>query len=208
MAAVARRQPPALSAITYRGVPTTARPRRRPDPAGATSGRLDNRLHVSPRRRRAARAVLLTQDPASGRKVDRTMPDITLLDLLNLAMAVVIWMVQIIVYPGLAALDEPRLRAWHPRYSRRIAYFVVPLMTGKAALVGLAVLRDGGAAALAMAAMEILCWAATFALAVPQHRRIAAGREPLAAARRLVTVNWPRTALWTAVLAAGLLSPV
>jgi hypothetical protein len=67
----------------------------------------------------------------------------------------------------------------------------------------------GGHGALAVAGLVLaaVTWVTTFTLAVPLHRRLNAAHE-LTTMRRLVNVNWSRTAVWTAhgVVAVALLS--
>ncbi|MCB1184256.1 hypothetical protein KDM41_12545 [bacterium] len=131
------------------------------------------------------------------------LPAPSWLDLVNGAMAVVIWLVQVIIYPSFAYLPVDRLLVWHARYTRAISFFVVPLMLGQLALLAPGVLR-GEPAATAMAALALLAWGVTFKFSVALHRRLAAGQDPLGAAALLVRTNWPRTVLWTAVFVVGL----
>jgi hypothetical protein len=126
-----------------------------------------------------------------------------LLDLVNFGMALVIWIVQVIVYPGLARYPAGRLQAWHADYTARISFFVVPLMFTQLGLLAAAAYAGGGATVHAMLAMVLLAWGATFKFSVPLHRRITTGRDPEGAARLLVRTNWPRTVLWTAVFLTG-----
>lgn len=130
-------------------------------------------------------------------------PDQQLLDLVNFGMALVIWMVQVIVYPGLTHYPEDRLRAWHAQYTSRIGPFVVPLMLAQLGLLAWGAYAGGGAPVHAMLAMVLLAWGVTFKFSVPLHRRITTGQDPVAAAQLLVKTNWPRTVLWTAVFLTG-----
>lgn len=136
---------------------------------------------------------------------DKTVPPLTLLDLVNAGLFLVIWLVQLIIYPGFAHYDAARLVTWHASYTRLIGYFVVPLMVGQLMLLGPGTVR-GEPAATGMFAMALLCWGATFKFSVPLHRRIASNQDPLGAVALLVRTNWPRTVLWTAVFAVGLLT--
>jgi hypothetical protein len=134
-----------------------------------------------------------------------TLPPLTPLDLVNGGMFLVIWLVQLIIYPGFAHYEAHRLVPWHARYTRLIGYFVVPLMIGQLALLAPGAYR-GEPAATAMLAMALMCWGATFKFSVPLHRRIAGNDDPVGAVALLVRTNWPRTVLWTAVFIVGLAS--
>lgn len=130
-------------------------------------------------------------------------PEQDLLDLVNFGMALVIWIVQVIIYPGLTHYAADDLRAWHARYTGRISPFVVPLMLAQLGLLAWGAYAGGGPAVHAMLAMVLLAWGVTFKFSVPLHRRITRGEDPRGAARLLVRTNWPRTVLWTAVFLVG-----
>ena len=132
------------------------------------------------------------------------VPTLSPLDLANFGMAVVIWLVQVIIYPGFAYFPEDRLVAWHARYTSRISFFVLPLMTVQIALLAAAAYRGGGPAVNGMLVMVLLCWGVTFKFSVALHRRISRGRDVTESVRMLVLTNWPRTALWSAVFLVGL----
>ena len=131
-------------------------------------------------------------------------PSLTLLDLVNFGMAVAIWMVQLVVYPGFAFYPPERLVSWHARYTRRISLVVVPLMTVQLGLLAVAAYAGAGPAVHAMLVMVLLCWGVTFKYSVGLHRRIANGDDAATAVRLLVRTNWPRTVLWSAVFLVGL----
>lgn len=131
-------------------------------------------------------------------------PPLAPLDLLNFGMTIVIWMVQLTVYPGFAYHPPERLVAWHARYSRRISLVVVPLMATQLAILAAAAYAGAGTAVHAMLVMVLLCWVVTFKYSVALHRRISNGDDPAAVVPLLVRTNWPRTVLWSAVFLVGL----
>ncbi len=117
----------------------------------------------------------------------------------DLGVAVLAWLVQLVIYPAFAAIARPGFCAWHAGYTRRISAVVVPLMLGQLALHAVALWRApsplGGLQALLLG----VAWAATFLVAVPCHRRLAAaGCEP-PVLRRLLRANAVRTAAWSLV---------
>lgn len=130
------------------------------------------------------------------------MPTFDLLDLVNAGMFILIWLVQLVIYPSFALVPAPRLVKWHARYTRTISFFVVPLMLGQAALLGPGALR-GEAPATAMLVMAAGAWIVTARFSVRLHGRIAAG-DGAPAIAMLVRTNWPRTVLWTGVFVVGL----
>lgn len=124
----------------------------------------------------------------------------------TLALAGLIWTVQIVHYPLFGWVGESGFAAFHAEHSRRIAWLVVPLMAaelgGAVALVAARpTLVPVWAAWLGLVLVGVV-WCTTALLSVPQHRRLAGGFEPRAHAC-LVGSNWIRTAAWTT--RAGLL---
>ena len=114
-----------------------------------------------------------------------------------LAMTGVIWFVQVVHYPLFGAVGGDAWPDYHQGHTRRVTHVVAPLMVAELASAGVLAARDATALALAGAALAAATWMLTFALAVPEHRRLERGFDA-AAARRLVTAGWLRTAAWTA----------
>lgn len=111
-----------------------------------------------------------------------------------------VWVIQLLVYPGFAALDRERWRAVHDDHTRTMGL----LVTAPWALQGLTcaillVWRPAGvplAAALAAAVCGAVTVGVTVGVSVPCHRRLSAGYDADVLAR-LVRTNWWRTAAWT-----------
>ena len=129
----------------------------------------------------------------------------------SLAMAGVIWMVQLVQYPGFLDVGPADFPAFHAAHSQRITLIVGPLM----ALEGITALwilvaRPSGvppwAALLGLGLLGVAVLTTMF-VSVPLHGRIASAWDA-EAIRRLVTTNWIRTAAWTArgVLSLWMLS--
>jgi len=120
--------------------------------------------------------------------------------LATLAMAGVIWFVQVVHYPLMARVGQDTFARYASAHSRRTARVVGPLMIIEA-LTAMALIRFPEAAAPPMLpiiglGLLMIIWASTFWLQVPCHRRLAQGFDP-AVHRRLVRSNWIRTAAWT-----------
>lgn len=116
------------------------------------------------------------------------------------AMVGVIWMVQIVQYPMLAAHGPDTAAAAARDHQHRISFVVGPLMAVEGA-TALILLFDrpatmSGLSALTAAALLGVALLSTTLVQVPLHRRIAERYDPVAA-RRLVHTNWVRTAAWS-----------
>ncbi len=117
------------------------------------------------------------------------------------ALAGLIWVVQVVVYPGLRVCGPtPAWPAAHAHHTRAMATVVtLPWAVQGLTLAALLVRRPDGVPVLLLVAAGVLA-AATVAVtavwSVPLHGRLARGYDdPLA--RRLVRTNWLRTAAWT-----------
>ena len=119
----------------------------------------------------------------------------------TLAMTGVIWLVQLVQYPLLAAVGRDHFHAYHQAHMRRITWIVGPLMLIEAgSAAALTMLTTGGAQALAVVGLALCAgvWASTWLLQVPQHGALERRGFDADVHARLVRSNWLRTAGWTA----------
>ena len=119
----------------------------------------------------------------------------------TLAMAGLIWFVQIVHYPLFDLASERRFQRFAAEHQRRTSFVVLPLMLVElgSALAILAAPPPGlgrGLPGLGVCLLALI-WLSTFLLQVPLHRRLGAGWQA-PAVRRLVATNWLRTVAWTA----------
>lgn len=117
--------------------------------------------------------------------------------MVSFGMVVLIWLVQMVIYPAFAEVTPGRFVAHHAGYTRMISYFVIPLMFSQAGLIVALLLREPGRAVGLAAALVVVAWISTFALSVPAHQRLGSGGLDAAVVRTLVATNWVRTAAWT-----------
>lgn len=125
--------------------------------------------------------------------------------LLDFGMCVLLWLVQLIIYPSFLRVREDALVAWHRVYTFRLSLIVIPLMIGQLALVLYASIQTPTLASLIGLGLLLVCWMLTFFVSVPLHHKVQAGEGTQDVLNRLVQTNWPRTILWTLVLVVGFL---
>ena len=111
-------------------------------------------------------------------------------------LVVLIWLVQLVIYPAFAEIAADGFAAWHGRYTRAITLVVAPLMLAQVALAIALLARRRDPATIAYALLVASTWIATAFVAVPIHDALATGRDP-ARIERLVRTNWVRTVAWT-----------
>ena len=130
----------------------------------------------------------------------------------DFGLVVLIWLVQLIIYPGFKYCDIELFRDWHSQYSMLISIVVIPLMLTQVALVSTQLIK-GPHWAIALAALLVgLVWVSTFFQAVPIHNLLQGSSQLTQAelqhhASRLISVNWVRTILWSCIFALGLIRP-
>ena len=122
------------------------------------------------------------------------------------AMAILIWLVQCVIYPAYHHIDRTHFSDWHQNYMGIISFFVMPLMLTQAALITIQCLQRSSGWAYASAAAMLIAWVVTFLYSVPCHTLLQQhGYDPFVA-HRLIQTNWFRTIAWTAVLLFALIA--
>ena len=117
--------------------------------------------------------------------------------MVSFGLVVLIWLVQLVIYPAFASIALERFSRWHAGYTRTVTWIVAPLMLGQAGLIGWLVAVRPGALTIIASLSVAVARAVTARGAIPLHDRLQAiGPDP-ELVRSLVTVNWIRTAAWT-----------
>lgn len=115
------------------------------------------------------------------------------------AMTGVIWMVQLVQYPGFSRVGVPEFAAFHLHHARSIGLVVGPLMVLEL-LTALLLAAVGEPAWFwrSMLAVLLVIWFSTALWQGPLHGRLAREGPRRDLLRALVRGNWLRTFLWTA----------
>jgi len=119
--------------------------------------------------------------------------------MIDFGLLVLIWLVQLVVYPGFRYYHRDQLMAWHKKYTTGITMVVMPLMVGQVILHTIDLYQHPDWVPIAAFFLIVCAWINTFFYAVPLHNKISAGKDVLSAARQLVGVNWFRTVAWSVV---------
>ncbi len=115
-------------------------------------------------------------------------------------MAILIWVVQLYVYPSFRKVEARVFVDWHQRYMNRIAWIVGPLMISQLAVgVGL-LMKDASGPSIIYAALVGATWILTGLVAVPLHRNLQDLEKDPRTISSLIAWNWLRTVLWTAIV--------
>ncbi|MEB8328808.1 hypothetical protein OO009_05525 [Flavobacteriaceae bacterium KMM 6897] len=119
--------------------------------------------------------------------------------LLDLGLVVLIWMVQLVVYPSFKYFAPPDLFNWHQKYTVRIAYIVMPLMLGQLLVSGFQFYETQSFYSVGSFVVVLSLWVITFSIFVPLHAKIASNSFSPEDLQRLEKRNWIRTILWNLI---------
>jgi len=122
---------------------------------------------------------------------------------IDFGVLVLIWLVQLVIYPSLTYMTAHSLRKWHPIYTRQVTYVVLPLMLSQAALAVYWCVYDCTTFTCLHLALVAIAWIITFGRAVPLHSALDHNETPTREATQLVRVNWYRTVVWSLVWVVG-----
>ncbi|CCH52135.1 hypothetical protein BN8_01109 [Fibrisoma limi BUZ 3] len=122
----------------------------------------------------------------------------------DFGLVVLIWLVQLIIYPSFRYMSPEQLAVWHPKYTNLITVIVGPLMLAQVGLVGWELFTRFSWLALISAVLVGLTWVLTVFQAIPLHNQIAAGINLSDTIERLISANWLRTVIWTVIFLLGL----
>ncbi|MEM6724319.1 MAG: hypothetical protein AAF598_09795 [Bacteroidota bacterium] len=117
--------------------------------------------------------------------------------LLDFGCLVMIWMVQLVVYPSFIYFAKADLFRWHERYTGLVTVVVFPLMTGQLFVFGVQLWQLVNWYTLLSGMLIAGLWGSTFLYFVPLHGTIQPDHYDLNKVKRLANHNWWRTALWS-----------
>jgi len=117
--------------------------------------------------------------------------------LVDFGLLVLIWIVQLVVYPGFGYYQRESLVKWHQKYTLQITYVVFPLMVTQLLLSGIQLWHTVSWYSGSSFLVVILLWVSTFLQFVPLHNKISEGYFDEKTTLQLVDKNWLRTFLWT-----------
>jgi hypothetical protein len=115
---------------------------------------------------------------------------------------VLIWLVQLVIYPSFKYYSVENLHKWHSVYTSKITIVVLPLMLAQLVLsIWLAFENKFLIFNIIDLTLVLTTWISTFVTFVPLHQKIdsAQHKDNAVYISKLVTKNWLRTIIWTAL---------
>ena len=119
--------------------------------------------------------------------------------LFDFGLLVLIWLVQLVIYPGFPYYSVENLLKWHRKYTVGISVVVIPLMFGQLITAILLLVESKTTFTIGSLILISIVWAITFSQFVPMHRKIDAGQSDKKLLKHLVKLNWIRSFLWTLI---------
>ena len=62
--------------------------------------------------------------------------------LFDFGLLVLIWLVQLVIYPSFLYYEQDNLKRWHEKYTQKITYVVLPLMMGQLIITTIHLFND------------------------------------------------------------------
>jgi hypothetical protein len=113
-------------------------------------------------------------------------------------LVILIWLVQLIIYPSLNNIPPDEFSRYHKWYVQRITVIVLPLMLAEMILAILWFNNNiHNLNSLLCLFLIGLIWLSTMAIQVPLHKKLQQ-RKDKQMIHQLVRSNWIRTLAWTA----------
>lgn len=126
--------------------------------------------------------------------------------LIDFGFVVLIWCVQLVIYPSFAQYSEANLLKWHRSYTKRVTYIVLPLMFSQLILGVLHIFQIRDWYTILSLILIFILWVLTFRVFVPLHFSIDTNNHVPNVCQKLVRRNWLRTVLWTGLFLTTLVN--
>ncbi len=117
--------------------------------------------------------------------------------LIDFGFVVLIWAVQLVIYPSFGFYTKDNLFIWHKSYTARVTIIVLPLMFSQLILSCMQLWEIQNWYTILSLVFVITLWLQTFLIFVPLHQSIDKNEPVENVCNKLVNKNWTRTVLWT-----------
>ncbi|WP_299365471.1 hypothetical protein [Winogradskyella sp.] len=125
--------------------------------------------------------------------------------LIDFGFVILIWAVQLVIYPSFGYYSKSDLVKWHRSYTKRVTFIVLPLMFSQLALSIFHLLQIRNWYTIISLFLVLMLWILTFRVFVPLHFSIDNNKPVENVCKKLVTRNWTRTVLWTSLFLISLI---
>lgn len=125
---------------------------------------------------------------------------------IDFGFAVLIWAVQLIIYPSFKYYGTENLVKWHRIYTMRVTYIVLPLMFTQLIITIINVWNQLNIISISSLTIVLILWLLTFIVFVPIHQKIDNETAVSNDLDELISKNQYRTFLWTVLFLLSLIN--
>ena len=123
---------------------------------------------------------------------------------ISFGLVVLIWLVQLIIYPNFQYLPDIERTQWHKVYTPRITAVVAPLMILQFLFAASFLFFNISLFTVSSILLILLNWILTFFYFVPLHVKLDKNKVNYNLLKGLVNMNWYRTGLWSLIFLIAL----
>ena len=117
--------------------------------------------------------------------------------LIDFGFLVLIWAVQLVIYPSFSYYSSANLFNWHKKYTKRVTIIVLPLMFSQLIITIIQLWNIQDWYTIISLLVLVILWLLTFLIFVPLHQSIDNNAPIENVCFKLESKNWIRTLLWT-----------
>ncbi len=117
--------------------------------------------------------------------------------LIDFGFVVLIWAVQLVIYPSFKFYSAENLLVWHRLYTKKITFIVLPLMFMQLIVTVVHIYLILNFLTILSVVIVLLLWLLTFLIFVPLHQSIDRATNDNTTVKKLVKKNKLRTFLWS-----------
>ncbi len=133
--------------------------------------------------------------------------DLKILQLLvDFGLVVLIWLVQLCIYPAFIYYNNQNLLRWHNSYTPKITVIVLPLMLTQLFLSIYFLYNQKDFYSLTNSILVVLTWLSTFLIYVPLHQKITLNKNAHLNSKKLIQYNWLRVFAWNLIFLLNLIN--
>lgn len=120
----------------------------------------------------------------------------------NFGVLVMIWIVQIIIYPSFRVWEKSRFQHYYSWYFKTFAFIAAPLMCWQFGMALYLTYVNKETLYYIQLGCIVISWLVTIFISVPLHQLLQRNFD-VNLINRLITTNWLRTISWSLVSAIG-----
>ncbi len=119
----------------------------------------------------------------------------------DVGLLILIWMVQLVVYPSFCHFGKEGFDHWHKTYMRHITFIVLPLMLGQLVLSGYLLYTSSFGIIHCLDFLLVgAMWLSTAIYYKPLHEKLLVAQFDIPLCQQLDRTNWWRTAAWSIIV--------